>query len=388
MARKKTILKAKEPVKLRLKKLANGNGSLYLDMNYKGKRTYEFLKMYLIPEVNASARIQNENTMNAANAIKAQRIMEMNNERAGISSARTRSKMLLMDLIKIYIKRKEDAQSSPNTIHVYKNFAFSLTQWKGEAINRVSLKDVDKDFCLSYLRYLRTAKTKYGKPYSKGTAEGYFLSLHTVLNYAVRNDMIQYNPIDKIDREERIKVPETSRAFLTVDELHKMMETPTKNETVKRAFLFACFCGLRISDIRALRWKNITHENGVCSVSLTMKKTGRAITVPLSNEALKWLPAREGWEADGDRVFGSALTEMIVQYNLRKWAKDAGITKHISFHVSRHTFATMMLTLGADLYTVSKLLGHTNITTTQIYAKLVDQKKVDAVNLINNVFND
>lgn len=388
MARKKTILKAKEPVKLRVKKLANGNGSLYLDINYKGKRTYEFLKMYLIPEVNASARIQNENTMNAANAIKAQRIMEMNNERAGISSARTRSKMLLMDLIKIYIKRKEDAQSSPNTIHVYKNFAFSLTQWKGEAINRVSLKDVDKDFCLSYLRYLRTAKTKYGKPYSKGTAEGYFLSLHTVLNYAVRNDMIQYNPIDKIDREERIKVPETSRAFLTVDELHKMMETPTKNETVKRAFLFACFCGLRISDIRALRWKNITHENGVCSVSLTMKKTGRAITVPLSNEALKWLPAREGWEADGDRVFGSALTEMIVQYNLRKWAKDAGITKHISFHVSRHTFATMMLTLGADLYTVSKLLGHTNITTTQIYAKLVDQKKVDAVNLINNVFND
>lgn len=336
MARKKTILKAKEPVKLRVKKLANGNGSLYLDMNYKGKRTYEFLKMYLIPEVNASARIQNENTMNAASAIKAQRIMEMNNERAGISSVRTRSKMLLVDLIRIYIKRKEDAQSSPNTIHVYKNFVASLNVWKGEAINRVPLKDVDKDFCLSYLRYLHTANTKFGKPYSKATMEGYFRALRTVLNYAVRNDMIQYSPIDKIDREERIKVPETSRAFLTVDELHKMMETPTKNETVKRAFLFACFCGLRISDIRALRWKNITHENGVCSVSLTMKKTGRAITVPLSNEALKWLPAREGWEADGDRVFGSALTEMIVQYNLRKWAKDAGITKHISFHVARH----------------------------------------------------
>ncbi len=124
MARKKTILKAKEPVKLRVKKLANGNGSLYLDMNYKGKRTYEFLKMYLIPEVNASARIQNENTMNAANAIKAQRIMEMNNERAGISSVRTRSKMLLVDLIRIYIKRKEDAQSSPNTIRIYKNLIF------------------------------------------------------------------------------------------------------------------------------------------------------------------------------------------------------------------------------------------------------------------------
>jgi len=388
MARKKTILKAKEPVKLRVKKLANGNGSLYLDMNYKGKRTYEFLKMYLIPEVNASARIQNENTMNAANAIKAQRIMEMNNERAGISSVRTRSKMLLVDLIRIYIKRKEDAQSSPNTIRIYKNLIFSLNAWKGEAINRVPLKDVDKDFCLSYLRYLRTAKTKYRKPYSKGTAEGYFRALRSVLNYAVRNDMIQYSPIDKIDREERIKVPETSRAFLTVDEVRRMIATPTKHETLKRAFLFACFCGLRISDVCALRWENITHENGIESVSLTMKKTGRPIAVPLSKEALKWLPVREGWESDEDNVFRFNESAVTIGEQLRKWAKDAGITKHISFHVSRHTFATMMLTLGADLYTVSKLLGHTNITTTQIYAKLVDQKKVDAVNLINNVFND
>lgn len=388
MARKKTILKAKEPVKLRVKKLANGNGSLYLDMNYKGKRSYEFLKMYLIPEVNASARIQNENTMNAANAIKAQRIMEMNNERAGISIVRTRSKMLLVDLIRIYIKRKEDAQSSPNTIRAYTNFVASLNVWKGEAINRVSLKDVDKDFCLSYLQYLRTAKTKYGKPYSRGTADGYFRALHTILNYAVRNDMIQYNPIDKIDREEKIKVPETSRAFLTVDEIRKLIETPTKNETLKRAFLFACFCGLRLSDVCALQWGNITHENGIYSVSLTMKKTGRPITVPLSKEALKWLPVREGWESDNDNVFSFAANLTFVGRCLRKWAKDAGITKHVTFHKARHTFATMMLTLGADLYTVSKLLGHTDITTTQIYAKLVDQKKVDAVNLINNVFND
>lgn len=388
MARKKTILKAKEPVKLRVKKLANGNGSLYLDMNYKGKRSYEFLKMYLIPEVNASARIQNENTMNAANAIKAQRIMEMNNERAGISSARTRSKMLLMDLVRINIKVREDAQGSPNTISNYKNFAASLKVWKGEAINRVPLEAVDKDFCISYLRYLRTAKTKYGKPYSKATTEGFSRVLRAVLNYAVRNDIMQFNPFDKIDLTERIKAPETSRAFLTVDEVRQMIATPTKNETVRRAFLFACFCGLRLSDIRALRWGNITHENGMYFVSLTMKKTARPITVPLSKEALKWLPVREGWEADEDKVFKSSLAQMVIRYHLNRWVKDAGITKHVTFHVSRHTFATMMLTLGADLYTVSKLLGHTDITTTQIYAKLVDQKKVDAVNLINNVFND
>ena len=62
------------------------------------------------------------------------------------------------------------------------------------------------------------------------------------------------------------------------------------------------------------------------------------------------------------------------------------LAQPISFHCGRHTFATMMLTLGADLYTTSKLLGHANVKTTQIYAKIVDSKKVEAVNLVDNVF--
>lgn len=67
---------------------------------------------------------------------------------------------------------------------------------------------------------------------------------------------------------------------------------------------------------------------------------------------------------------------------LSRWAQAAGINKHITFHVARHTHATMMITLGADLYTVSKLLGHTNIQTTQIYAKIVDETKSKAIDLI------
>lgn len=63
------------------------------------------------------------------------------------------------------------------------------------------------------------------------------------------------------------------------------------------------------------------------------------------------------------------------------------LAQPITFHAARHTYATLLLTLGADLYTVSKMLGHTNVATTQIYAKVVDKKKVDAVNLVNDVFN-
>ena len=83
-----------------------------------------------------------------------------------------------------------------------------------------------------------------------------------------------------------------------------------------------------------------------------------------------------------DPVFGSIGSPPQVCANISKWVAKAGIDKHITFHCARHTFATMLLTLGTDLYTVSKLLGHRQIQTTQIYAKIVDEKRRDAVRRI------
>ena len=76
-----------------------------------------------------------------------------------------------------------------------------------------------------------------------------------------------------------------------------------------------------------------------------------------------------------------------IERNLTKWMQNAKITKHITYHCSRHSFATMMLTLGADIYTTSKLLGHANVNTTSIYAKIVDQKKIETVGLVENFFS-
>ena len=118
-------------------------------------------------------------------------------------------------------------------------------------------------------------------------------------------------------------------------------------------------------------------------ISIEMKKTGRPVTIPLSQETRRWLP-----EAKGDNVpfFDLPTTATVIGRALRMWAEAAGIRKHLSFHVSRHTFGTMMLTLGADIYTTSKLMGHTNIKTTEIYAKIVDKKKEEAINLIDGFF--
>ena len=90
-------------------------------------------------------------------------------------------------------------------------------------------------------------------------------------------------------------------------------------------------------------------------------------------------------DRDDVRVFAGFAYSSQTLLELKRWCMAAGITKDVTFHSGRHTFAVMMITLGADIYTVSKLLGHKFIATTQIYAKVIDKKKQDAVNLIPEI---
>ena len=147
----------------------------------------------------------------------------------------------------------------------------------------------------------------------------------------------------------------------------------------------SCFCGLRFSDIKGLKWESIFCDSGQYRLQVVMQKTKAPIYLPLSSEALKWLPMRNGKGAD-EKVF-SLPSNARVNDLIKPWAEAAGITKHFTFHTARHTFATMMLTLGADLYTTSKLLGHTDVRMTQVYAKIVNKKKDEAVNLVNGLFD-
>lgn len=134
----------------------------------------------------------------------------------------------------------------------------------------------------------------------------------------------------------------------------------------------------------ALQWKNVVCDRGAYSLEIVMQKTKDPIYVPLSEQALRWMPERGDKTAE-EKVFAIPYVEY-VNPGLAKWAEQARLNKHVTFHLARHTFATMMLTLGADLYTVSKLLGHSDVKVTQVYAKIVNQKKNDAVNLVNSVF--
>ena len=379
MARPRKINKAKEPIRLRMKDLSNGNKSLYLDIYRAGKRSYEYLKMYLIPETDYNAKMQNQATLTAANAIKSKRIIEMINSEAGIKQETDTSKVYLLDWMETYMENqakrgKKDRNQIKKAIDILKAYGAET----------VTMDMIDKPFCQGYINYLTTEYRPKGKTVSNFTIHTYYQVVNGALNAAVRADILSENPFNKISSSEKIHKPESKREYMTIDEVRSLIKTPISNEDVKGAYLFSCFCGLRISDIKELTWENVYCDSGQYHLEVMMQKTKSPLYLPLSSEALKWLPER-GNKSGKEKVFKLPSSAGINKL-LKTWAQKAGVSKHITFCTARHTFATMMLTLGADLYTTSKLLGHTDMRTTQIYAKIVNRKKDEAVNLVNGLF--
>ncbi len=368
--------KAKEPVHIRFKELKNGNKSIYLDMYYNGRRSYEFLKMSLIPDKNdPTAKLQNKKTLAAANFIKSQRIIEIANTTAGIKTESRKSKIQIYDWLETFLKEKRDELSYP-TVRNYRALANKLKIYSPH----IQLNHIDRDFCLGFLKFMRNCNLH------QGTIVRYFKSFSALLNAAVRCGIIPQNPSNLLDSNDKPKTPESSRSFLTIDEVRKLIDTPCRREDYKRVFLFSCFCGLRWSDIRKLTWGEIEENDGRYYANIIIKKTKSPLYLPLNKQALSYLPDTQN-KNPYDPVFADLPKDITTNGKIiSQWAQDAGITKKVTFHTARHTFATTSLTLGADLYTTSKLLGHKSVTTTQIYAKIVNSKKDEAVALFDKVF--
>jgi len=337
MPRVKKPAKVKEPIRLRMKDLANGNKSLYLDIYRDGKRTYEYLKMYLIPETDNNARVRNQTTMAAANAIKSKRIIQLTNGEAGIE---TREKVFLLDWMETYkenqAKRgKKDGNQIQVTIRILKDYV-------GE---RVTMDQIDKAFCQEYIDYLLTEYRPKGKRVSNFTLHTYYRILNGALNAAVRAEIIKVNPFTKINNSDKIRLPESKRSYMTIEEVRALIATPMKNEAVKQAYLFSCFCGLRISDIISLKWKDVFVDRGQYRLAVSMQKTKESIYLPLSPEALKWMPER-GEKTSEAHVFDLPSPTMINTL-LKPWAKAAGIDKRFSFHTSRHYLLSYSLKISS-----------------------------------------
>jgi integrase len=213
---------------------------------------------------------------------------------------------------------------------------------------------------------------------SPASAASYSQAIRMALNQAVKENIIPQNPAIAV---KSIPVPESDKVFLNNEEIQKLADTPVGGKLgaeVKRAFLFACFTGLRVSDLKTLTWGDIEHKP--LQIIKRQKKTDRKVFIPLHETA--WKIINDGAiHSHAEPVFPrlGAIKDRVNIY-LVKWAEKAGLEKRIGWHTARHTFGTLSLESGADIYTVSKLLGHTDLKTTAIYARATDRKKREAVN--------
>ncbi len=388
MAKRKKEIKVKEPVRIREKVLGDGTISLYLDMYHKGNRKKEGLKLYIIPETTPAAKQQNKNTRRLAEQIKAQRILDIQKDGLVDWEKLKRSRTTLIAWLEDFVTC--EAQLSPSGVVSKRNAKVRVEEYLASIGKQdLRLSDVDREFCRGFVAFLRTCQSHRGKEtISDTTARLLMYRIAAAMDKAVIEGLIPNNPFRTLDAKEKPKIKASRREFLTVEELKVLINTPCRCDIVKKAFLFSCFTGLRYSDMKSLLWSEVhTAADGkTLYIEHRQVKTKKTVTIPLSEEALRWMPLqKEGV----DQVFHElTVSTKTVEDVLKDWMKDCKIDKHITYHCSRHTAATTLLTLGANLYVVSKLMGHSSIQMTEVYAKIVDQKKVETMNLVNRLFTN
>lgn len=379
----------KEPVKIRRKTLANGNISLYLAIYVNGQREYEFLKLYLVPEKTRQDKERNKQTLTLANSIKAQRIVDIQNGVHGFKLD-YKEETLFYDYYRNLTEKRKKKETRGN----FSNWSSCLHHMKNyDGRETLTFADITPEWIEGFRKYLDTEAEAFGcdkrlrrdkRPLAENSKQSYFNKLRATLRQAYEDGIIRLNPMRGIHT---FKTEESNREYLSLEEVKAMASAECDYPEIKRAFLFSCLTGLRRSDIIRLKWGDVSELNGRTRIIFRQKKTKGQEYLDITRQAAQLIGER-GDKKPEDNVFGDIRNPSDTNDSIRIWALRAGIDKHLSFHCGRHTFAVMMLTLGTDIYTVSKLLGHRDLKTTQIYAKIVDSKKQEAVDNIPDIFND
>lgn len=225
---------------------------------------------------------------------------------------------------------------------------------------------------------------------SQNSAATYFSIVKAGLHRAFIDEYLTVDIAAKVKGIPELKV---KRETLTLEEAELLAQTPCENEVLKRAFFFAILTGIRLCDIHELTWGEIQKTSTGWRVDFTQRKTHVVDYLPINEQAYSL--CGEPGEHD-QQIFAGLTGSSWISRPLKKWIAASGIKKHITFHCSRHTFATLQLENGTDIFVVKGMLGHTNVKTTQIYAHIVDKSKrnaaealqIDGLNTSNESLDD
>ena len=354
-------------VTLRSRPISQNRRSLYLDY-YPPIRTAEMkmsrrqsLGIYIFEKPRNSMQKQhNEEMLAKAELIRCYRVSELINHNIDYIGP----DKLNRDFLEYF--KQTTLKHPPTWQSVYQYFyRFS----KGHCL----FGDLNFESCSRFREYLLEIPTKRtGQKLSTNTAATYLNIFRSLLKIAYRNKLLREDLSPSIGK---IRLQESRVEYLTQSELIQLAHTPCDIPVLKNASLFSCLTGLRYSDISQVTWKDIAPSADGKGYDLRIKtqKTEKELTLPLGNDALRLCGA------PGIGLVFPGLDRNITHHRLKQWLQSAGIKKKITFHSFRHTFAVLQIAAGASIYTVSRMLGHKHVASTERYADLVDSIKRETI---------
>lgn len=226
----------------------------------------------------------------------------------------------------------------------------------------LKVNDIDYDFCIGFRTYLKNTfslRSSYNK-LSESSQNSYFVRFCVIMNDAVSRGLIDSSPTSKVKAP---AIPDKEITYLTLDDISTLHKTNCDNEMLKKAFLFAFYTGLRKGDIESLKWKHLPVINSQTELDLITGKKGVRLTFKLPKQAINLLPPRGD---DETKVFLGFKYDGYQNEKLRRWILEAGIKKkNVGSHTARHSFAVYHLSKGTPIYTLSKLMAHNSVKTTE-----------------------
>lgn len=369
-------------VNVRKRKESKGIQRLFLDIyNPKAEkvRTSKSLDLFVYVNPTRAQSKLNKQALEAAEIIRSQHNVKQayENNSLGDLNKKDQSEVKFLS----YFKELTDERFNSNGN--YGNWESALKHLRRFCPKDIPINQIDVKWLNDFKHYLdNKAKTKSENGLSQNSKYSYFNKVKACFKQAYRDELILKNPADRV---KSFKQGETQREFLTIDELKEVVKHDCEIPLMKTAFIFSCLTGLRWSDINRLTWSNLlkSEENGYWSLRFRQQKTKGVETLPISDQARSLLSEEVG--KPDERIFKGLKYSAWHNLKLQQWMMKAGISKTITFHCARHTYATLQLSNGTSLYTVSKLLGHRELKTTQVYAKIIDDTKIKAASAIPEI---
>jgi integrase len=346
-------------------KIRISHGKIFLDVYVPGHRKWESTGL----SVSSDPRQQKE-VMRLAEVLRSKREVQIVTGTYNLID-HIKNKQTLYSYAKEYAKKLGKGHALHYALKHLKNYPGGET---------IKLSEITTDWVENYKDYLvKDCEIK------SSTASLYMTSLKQTLNKAVRENLILKNPAKNISP---IKTIEPERVFLSDEQLEKLgkSQVPGKHgPEIKKAFIFSCYTGLRISDIKTLKWGEIHHSATETRLIKRLQKTKSVLDNPIPNASWELIDTKQ--DHDPDEFVFPSLASKITRFPaiLAEWGERSKVGARISWHVARRTFALRMLDAGADIYTVSKLLVHKKVSTTQKYLRLSPKLSKAAVGNIKEI---